>query len=1428
MGDGSWNGWDRSEAGDVLYELLVKADGRTANPVRAGKGLADPERSQIAAGSVKKPAVGVTAPRITAGVPHAPSAEARAAQVSTPEPPSPATPDAPPAQPTTATTRLATPVRPATEKKESDDWFRRAPKQFGEGWKSEKAPSALSKTPKAGEEFHVSRFDPTHTGAPKIVKVHAVQRADDGNHVVHVTDHDGERKQLSTPQWHELMHGHFGDAYTAAVDRRVRGHARAIYTKIPKELLQDADVANLPIEQAVGKLKAHHLDAYRLVGKDLETALSRSGVTESGQARHMIAFLATRRGWHPHARASLLGAAVNGFETARLARHWKKVVVGAERAAGRGLVTDKTVADLLHGPEFKKLGIEPELQAKAEREARLLDTVHNARRRALGLSEFSSYGEAAAHNRQERAKAEQAVTGGPKGPKAKRASTPDERFGRLREAGEELHEKVLSSTAQADLPSEHPQAVPDFGMGAGRDAQGRPVPAEQWAQHQEQAYREHLAKLRGDGRLGREGPQEAQSVQSGVPPAAHAQSTPGGQTAGVRPAESVTVPPQRATAQVEPQVGGAASEARAVPPSRPQEQPEGRPSLLRRFGQAAAALVTPRGVAGPGPGPEEPAQLSADHLERKKQDYLDRFEQTRDQHHVLSSVQDEADRGVMAQDQADEIKQHLKNAHYHAVGHANLAELRGLEGEKREIGAGRDAGRYSPHTAAFIERHVERKQAQRAAWEAQKELAAFSAERTAQQSAEPVVPPARSVGADTTRAVSRRPAPAPPAEVVEAPPAEAVVPSSVSQPPKPGSPAYRATQAQGAPEPPPVEADVPEQPAEGGGPGTEQRVLDVGAPVVEEPPVPVETPEGRRTAPVAGGPGAEPVAPSDKKPASSSVSSRTSAKQRKFLGAVHVDYADALKKDPVKARKQLVAKIRAVATDKAPGDAGTAVLLGNLRKLLHEHDVRHPVVSDVAEPVVPAPVLAQQTPVTTAPVPEQPQGESVVPKSTPFKEQKAHGREKVPEVPKEVRAEKPEKPERQEADQPPDKAPAGLGAVHVGEDELLAHAEAVEDGDAFTTPYEEWTAAKRALGRHKVKVAVIERKVEENRTAAAKGKTPPHKNLPDDTPQWEHDLDEDEIEHTGAMPPEGGSLPEEQRRGFRHALHTAVHAFIENPKRSTHEVAEEAVRYVHEVHGGFPDTVEVKHVRKMLPLLVKVLDRMRWKRAAAAPTDVAATAPGTGAGTSAAAEAVLPAETGAPPREGRQGGKTPKADKGAVAEEGLDVGAPRRGQVQRRGAYEVLVPVPENVVLDFGLIAGSDKGKRMRAEARRLAHRVDQDWEQVYEPADVSGSFEKRALALRKEALVRFLNAFGAGEGQGEARDRVLAFVAKEHKRLAETVRKDFNAFLSGRMSNVFAGEGPPEEEVPAQDASGVNPFNKAVLLTSWARTSFAAEALCG
>jgi hypothetical protein len=185
-------------------------------------------------------------------------------------------------------------------------------------------------------------------GHSKIAEVH-----EDG---VTVEDHLGQRRRFTAEQWHDHMHEHHGDSYVAAVDKRVKAYAKAVYRHIPREMLES--VKNM----AELKDRAPHL--YDALARDFH----RAGMSPQ-QGREMVAWVMARKGWAPDARAALLGAAVSPEHGKAVVKDRKAIGAEAAEAAGSREVSAAHVAEVLEKRGMAEAPKEPEAAPEAEPKA---------------------------------------------------------------------------------------------------------------------------------------------------------------------------------------------------------------------------------------------------------------------------------------------------------------------------------------------------------------------------------------------------------------------------------------------------------------------------------------------------------------------------------------------------------------------------------------------------------------------------------------------------------------------------------------------------------------------------------------------------------------------------------------------------------------------------------------------------------------------------------------------------------------------------------------------------------------------------------------------------------------------------------------------------------------------------------------------------
>ena len=166
-----------------------------------------------------------------------------------------------------------------------------------------------------------------------------------GEHGLTVQHDDGTKQDLTHDQWHDKMHEAHGDAYTAAVDKRARSWANAVYRHVPREIL--GDLKGTTDAERLADLRERAPEVYA----KLESAFKRAGVTGDA-AKGMVAWVLQRRGWSPDARAALLGAGTDMRHGAAVVRSYREVAAVAQTAAGSSGVTSEHV-----GAALEKKGI---------------------------------------------------------------------------------------------------------------------------------------------------------------------------------------------------------------------------------------------------------------------------------------------------------------------------------------------------------------------------------------------------------------------------------------------------------------------------------------------------------------------------------------------------------------------------------------------------------------------------------------------------------------------------------------------------------------------------------------------------------------------------------------------------------------------------------------------------------------------------------------------------------------------------------------------------------------------------------------------------------------------------------------------------------------------------------------------------------------
>ena len=322
-----------------------------------------------------------------------------------------------------------------------------------------RAPSSISKSPVKGERINLSAFDPNHKHGDqeKLLKVHhhelvhvehggqhkyvdnatlhtltgkhrhqvdkgQVHAATDGSgdvtvhdkHIIHVEHPDlpahpdtGKTEaHMTHAQWHSFMESQPGlaDAYSAAGDSRVRRYGTAPLKHVPREAFSDPAIQKgADLHEVIATIKANASRIYDSgIGHKMEKAFKSVGITDDHAAHELINFLASRRGIHADARAQLIGVAMEGgLQTAFVAKNYKKIIHAAERQAGRGMVTSKTIADVLHRIGGAAMGYKTQDGINADKIKSDLSKQKSAEKKAKelteGLAEYNQQLEAAGH-----------------------------------------------------------------------------------------------------------------------------------------------------------------------------------------------------------------------------------------------------------------------------------------------------------------------------------------------------------------------------------------------------------------------------------------------------------------------------------------------------------------------------------------------------------------------------------------------------------------------------------------------------------------------------------------------------------------------------------------------------------------------------------------------------------------------------------------------------------------------------------------------------------------------------------------------------------------------------------------------------------------------------------------------------------------------
>ena len=371
-------GAERTELGNLCYDLLCKAAGAgvrkpTVVPSPGTPGVPGAASSGVTAAPHITPPIRTTQTATTGGV-HvtAPAiSEQEKSDVNQGNPsmtrggvgPGAGLPKANAGQPSGPQSKPAPRLVPKPPPQEKQ-WSRRTEVTPGK-FKVERAPSAIGKAPRAGEEINLHALRPVIPGQKPSEHVWKVHSVDEHGLNIIKPEHAGVKtadgNPLTTRMSHPEYHAHMasnaahGDAYAAAVDSRVRAHARAFYQHVHPDALKDPNIAGLASEHVPAALQNHVNAAYKAGGAALEKAFKRAGVGDDKTAKNMVGFLLTRRGWHQDARGALMGAAVNGHETSRIAKNYKGIALAAEKRAGKGMVTSAIIADVLGHAKFKTL-----------------------------------------------------------------------------------------------------------------------------------------------------------------------------------------------------------------------------------------------------------------------------------------------------------------------------------------------------------------------------------------------------------------------------------------------------------------------------------------------------------------------------------------------------------------------------------------------------------------------------------------------------------------------------------------------------------------------------------------------------------------------------------------------------------------------------------------------------------------------------------------------------------------------------------------------------------------------------------------------------------------------------------------------------------------------------------------------------------------
>ena len=192
----------------------------------------------------------------------------------------------------------------------------------------------LGRGVKAGTEINVG-YGKEQAGAQDPANIIRVKGVSDTG----VTfERGGKESTVSHEDWHKEMVGHFGDDYTSGIDRNVRRWGNAVYRHVPREAFDEISEKfgpNATPQQIVSHLKETVDKIHSTkVGDKLQKTFDKLGIHDETTVKHMIGHVLSRKNWDNEARATLLGAATGGMQAARVAKHYKSMVLRAEKMAG--------------------------------------------------------------------------------------------------------------------------------------------------------------------------------------------------------------------------------------------------------------------------------------------------------------------------------------------------------------------------------------------------------------------------------------------------------------------------------------------------------------------------------------------------------------------------------------------------------------------------------------------------------------------------------------------------------------------------------------------------------------------------------------------------------------------------------------------------------------------------------------------------------------------------------------------------------------------------------------------------------------------------------------------------------------------------------------------------------------------------------------